>query len=153
MPAPEQPIGEKIKSAQLGNVVVGTVEQIIRAAPADIVEEVVPIPEWKTEDGTTIIAVKLRSFTSAQSARIRKRQYSQKGDQVEINWAAWELAQFEEGVIEPKFDANQTRALHEVSGKGFQRIISWLDEKSGIKKNEERDTQEAFQEEQGSHQD
>lgn len=137
-------VGEALKATQNGNAKIGTVEEILKAAPADIVEETLPIPEWKDEGGG-MIAVKVRSFTSAQSARIRKKQYIQKDGGVDIDWSAWELAQFQEGVIEPKFDANQVRALHETSGKGFQRVIQWLDEKSGIKKDEERETGEAFQ--------
>lgn len=149
MPETEEqqtPVGEAVKRTQNGQYTIGTVEAILKAAPLDIKEEVLPIPEWKDEKGN-VIAVKVRSFTSSQAARIRKRMYIQKGDRMDINWEAWELAQFEEGVIEPRFSADQARSLHMLSGKGFQRVIQWLDEKSGIKKEEVREAEDAFPQE------
>jgi len=137
---PQPSVGEAAKGTSNGTYPIGTVEQILKAAPLDIVEEVLAIPEWK-------LSVKVRSFTSAQSARIRKRMYIQKGERMDVNWEAWELSQFEEGVIEPKFSADQVRALHMESGKGFQRVIQWLDEHSGIKKEEVRDAETSFPEE------
>ena len=81
-----------------------------------------------------------------QSARVKQHGLGFKGDETTVAWAEMEIAQFQEAVIEPSFTKDQTRLLHTKSGRGFQRIISWVDTQSGIDKEELRKTREEFQE-------
>lgn len=142
----DPPIGEAVKATQNGLLPIGTVDQILNA-PSDIVEEVLEIPEWG-------YSVKVRSFTSAQSARIRKSMYITKPDgSVETDWPTYDIARFDEGVIEPEFGRSQVRALHMKSGSGFQKVLAWLNEKSGVGADEVREAEDAFPGEQERDQD
>lgn len=130
---------EQENKGKVGGPKIGTVDQILEAAPNDLIEETLFIPEWKC-------AVKVRSFTAAQSARIRQRGLGFKGEETTVSWAEMEMAQFAEGVIEPAFTADQVRTLHKTSGRGFGRVIAWLDEHSNMDKEELRKAREEFQE-------
>lgn len=129
--------GEALKATQNGSMEIGSVQQILAAAPKDIVEETLEIPEWG-------YAVKVRSFTAFQAARIKNKMYVQKGDRIEVRWDVMDLAKFEEGVTEPKWTPDDVRSLHMMSGAGFQRVIDWLDEHSMISKEEIRKAEEEF---------
>jgi len=136
----EPTAGEARKAVQAGELPIGTVEQILKRAPSDIVEEVVPIPEWEC-------SVKLRSFTASASARIKSRGFGYRGENFQVAWGEMEVAQFMEGVKDPEFTENQVRELHSTSGRGFQRVIDWLDKQSGVDKEELRKAREEFQDE------
>lgn len=131
------PVGEALKDSQTGHLPIGTVQQILEAAPNDIVEEVVDIPEWN-------VSVRLRSFTAAQSSRIKTVGFAFEGDNTNIAWADMEKAQFMEGVKEPKFSEEEATQLHITSGRGFARVIAWLDDKSNIDKKALKEAQEEF---------
>jgi len=131
-------VGEALKQTQNGSLPIGSVADILKKAPEDIVEEVIEIPEWGC-------SVRVRSFTAAQSARVRQLGIGFKGDSTQVAWAAMERAQFEEGVIEPQFKADEVRKLHLTSGKGFSRVIAWLDKHSGLDKEELAQAREEFQ--------
>lgn len=130
-------IGESLKDTQKGHLPIGTVEQILAAAPNDIVEEVVDIPEWG-------VAVRLRSFTAAQSSRIKTVGFAFEGDNTNIAWADMEKAQFMEGCKEPVWDEQDITKLHITSGRGFARVIKWLDQKSSIDKEALKEAQDDF---------
>lgn len=118
---------------------IGTVAEILERAPSDIVEETLEIPEWDC-------SVKVRSFTAAQNARVKQKSVILGKGDPDVAWAEMEVAQFLAGVIEPAFDELQVRELHSSSGRGFQRVIDWLDEKSGNDKEELRKAQREFRE-------
>lgn len=108
----------------------GTVSQIIDRAPTDLIEEVLDVPEWGC-------SVKVKSATAAQNAEVRQRGIvANKTGGNSVMWAEMEICQFRLGVIEPKFSEKQVRDLYHKSGRGFARIIAWLDEKSGADKEE-----------------
>lgn len=133
-----KPVGEAIKDVQKGQLPIGSVEDILKAAPSDIIEEVIEIPEWKC-------SVRLRSFTASQSARVRQRGFAFRGEETAVAWAEMEILQFQIGVKEPNFTEEQVRQLHMESGRGFARVIAWLDEKSGIDKKALEESREQFQ--------
>lgn len=142
---PKPDVGAAVKATQNGDLPIGTVDEILNS-PSDVVEETVEVPEWKREDGTPIY-VRLRSFTAHQSAMIRKKMYVTSPDgSVETDWVGFDLARFEEAVVEPKFTRDQALALHLKSGPGFQRIINWVVKKSGVSQEDVREAEEAFQE-------
>lgn len=116
----------------------GSAGEILDVAGTDIVEAVLPIPEWGK-------SVKVRSFTAAQSATVRQIGFQQEGEGLVVNWAAMEIAQFLMGVTEPGFSEKEVRALHMKSGRGFARVIAWLDEKSGLDKKAIEEAKERFQ--------
>jgi len=118
---------------------IGSVEGILKAAPSDLVEELIEVPEWGC-------SVRVRSFTAAQSARIRQRGIGFKGENTTVAWAEMEKQQFIEGVIEPKFDKKSVEALHRTSGRGFSRVIKWLDEHSNMDKEALAEAKKEFQE-------
>lgn len=105
----------------------GTVDQILEKAPSDIVEDTLNIPEWDC-------SVKVRSFTAGQSAIIRQAGVSFHGDSTNVAWANMEIEQFLLGVVAPQFTREQVAKLHLRSGRGFNRVIQWLDEHSNIDK-------------------
>jgi|SRR6185437_6640324 len=131
-------VGEVVKATQKGSLPIGTVADILKAAPKDIIEEVVDIPEWG-------YAMKLKSFTAAASARIRSRGFAFREGETDIAWAEMEITQFMEGVKEPAWSEEEVRELHLTSGAGFARVIAWLDEKSGIDKEALKKSREEFQ--------
>lgn len=122
--------GEALKATQAGALPIGTVQAILEKAPTDLIEEVVPIAEWGC-------SVRLRSFTSAQSASIKDKGFQTDDEgKTSVDWAEMEIAQFQMGVIEPHFDDTQVRELYFSGGRGFAKVIAWLDEKSTIDKKE-----------------
>jgi hypothetical protein len=132
------PVGEALKATQAGSLPIGTVEQILEAAPSDLIEETIPIPEWGC-------SVKLRSFTAAQAAMIKEESFQTDDDgKTSFQWAEGEIKQFQMGVVEPAFDEEQVRRLHLSSGRGFAKVIAWLDDKSSIDRKELKKTREEF---------
>jgi hypothetical protein len=117
---------------------IGTVDKILEKAPSDIVEETIDIPEWEC-------SVKLRSFTASQSAVIRQTGVSFQGDSTNVAWAQMEIEQFMLGVVAPQFTREQVAKLHLRSGRGFNRVIQWLDEKSNIDKEALKSARDEFQ--------
>lgn len=116
---------------------IGSVEEILERASSDIIEKILPVPEWG-------VAVKVRSFTAAQSATIRTVGFQQEGEGVNINWPLMEQTQFKMGVVEPAFSEKEVRQLYMKSGRGFQRVIKWLDENSGLDKEAMKEIKETF---------
>lgn len=123
--------------APKGVLPIGTVEEILKNAPSDIVEEILEIPEWGC-------SVKVRSFTAAQSASVKQHGLGFRGEETLVAFAEMEIQQFVEGVIEPRFSKDEVRHLYNISGAGFQRVINWLDEKSGTDKETIRSAREEF---------
>lgn len=119
--------GEAVKATQRGELPVGSVEQIMSAAPKDLKTEIVPIPEWG-------YSLKLRSFTASESARIKQRGFAIREGETAVAWAEMEIMQFELGVQQPQFTEENVRQLHLTSGPGFARVLKWLDENSGLDK-------------------
>jgi hypothetical protein len=120
-------VGNGLKATQKGDLPIGTVEGILKAAPADLIEEVLAIPEWGC-------SVKVKSFTGMQSAAVKEKSLALKGENTEVAWAEMEISQFQMGVVEPFFTEDQVRELYATSGRGFQRVINWLDEKGNVDK-------------------
>jgi hypothetical protein len=131
-------VGSAVKDVQKGKLPIGTVEDILTAAPKDIKTEILEVPEWG-------YSVEVRSFTANQAARIKTRGYAFRGENVEIAWAEMEMMQFKLGVKRPDFTEEKVRELHLSSGPGFQRVIKWLDENSGIDKKALEESREEFQ--------
>lgn len=129
--------GNAVKATQRGELPIGTVEQILEAAPKDIVTDVLEVPEWG-------FAVRVQSFTAAQSAAVKQRGFGFKGEETTVAWAEMEIMQFQMGVIEPKFTEEQVRQLHLSSGPGFARVIEKLDELGKIDKEALRKAREEF---------
>lgn len=116
---------------------IGTVEQILNA-PSDLVHEIVDVPEFGC-------AVKIRSLTAAQSAKVRQAGIVGVGDKARLDFAALEKAQFLHGVAEPKFRPEDVNVLHHRSGPGFQRVIKAVDRISGTDPKSLKETLESFQ--------
>lgn len=116
----------------------GTVDRILEKAPSDIVEGTVDVPEWGC-------SVQVRSFTASQSAMIRQTGVSFKGDSTNVAWAQMEIEQFLLGVVRPQFTREEVAKLHLKSGRGFGRVISWLDEHSNIDKEALQSAKDEFQ--------
>lgn len=131
-------VGEGIKNAQLGGGKYLTLEQI-QSAPTDLVEEDLPIPEW----GGTI---RLRSLTAAQATAVKQRGLAFKGEETKVAWEAMEVLQVAYGLVEPKLTEDEIKKLRlSKSAAGFDRITTWIDQKSGIDKEELRKAQQEFQ--------
>lgn len=130
-------VGEARKATQDGRLPIGSVKDILDKAPADLAEEVLEIPEWGC-------SVRVRSLTAAQSARIRTRGYKTEGERTTIAWAAMEQMQFQEAVVEPKFSERDVQKLHLKSGRGFARVLEWIEEHSKIDKEALREIQKEF---------
>jgi hypothetical protein len=136
---PNQPsVGDALRGTQTGRLPIGTVEEILKKAPADLVEEVLEIPEWGC-------SVKVRSFTGAVSAMIRQAGFVNQGQTTVIDWAQMERKQLQLGIVEPKFSEEDIAKLYLQSGRGVRRIIDWLDENSSIDKEELKRAREEFQ--------
>lgn len=141
-PSPSGPgVGAAVKDTQTGKLPVGSVEDILTAAPKDLKEEVLEIPEWG-------YSVEVRSLTAAQSARVKQRGFSFTEGGTDVAWAEMEIMQFMMGVRKPKFTEEQVLELHNMSGTGFARIIQWIDENSGINKKALEESRKEFQESQ-----
>lgn len=119
---------------------VASAEELLAAAPKDLHEETLTIPEWDD------LAVRVRSLTSAKSAKVKQASIDLSGKNPDVVWAEMEVTQFLEGVVEPELTRDQVRQLHRSSGPGFQRVIQWIDEHSGIDKEELRKAQQEFRE-------
>jgi hypothetical protein len=119
--------GEALAGTQTGKLPIGTVEAILKKAPDDITEKEIEVPEWDC-------SVKIRSFTAAQATAIRQQGLSFQGEETKVAWGEMEIMQFQQGVVEPRFDEDQARQLHLTSGRGFARVIEALDELSNIDK-------------------
>lgn len=116
-----------------------TVDEVLTNAPKDIIER----------DVTDVfggLTVRVRSLTAAQSAHVKQKSINLGGRDPNVVWAEMERAQFELGVVEPKFDTQQVLMLHRMSGRSFNKIIQILDEISGIGKEQLREAQREFQE-------
>jgi hypothetical protein len=113
-----------------------TVDQAIENAAADRVEA----------DVTDVFGgrVRIRSLSAAQQARVKQASMNLGGRNPTIAWAEMERLQFELGVIEPKFTAEQVKKLHIESGPSFARVIEEIDRVSGLNKEELRQAQEDF---------
>lgn len=112
----------------------------ILAAPSDLIEKVIPVPEWG-------FSVKIRSLTAAQAAKVVQAAADRKAGGLASTFAeAMAKVQFEHGVIEPKFNYNQVNQLHHKSGPGFARVLRELDAISGTSRKEMEEAAEAFQE-------
>jgi hypothetical protein len=116
-----------------------TVDEILMAAPKDIVERDVP-------DVFGGLTVRVRGLTASQAAHVKQQSFVMKGRSPEVAWAQMERIQFELGVIEPKFSAEQVLMLHRTAGPSFNKVIEVLDEISGIGKESLREAQKEFQE-------
>jgi len=138
--------GEALKKTQDGTLPIGSVEEILKKAPEDLVEEVLDVPEWGC-------SVKVRSFTAAQAAAVKQRGFGFKGDETLVAWAEMEIMQFKQGVVEPAFTEDQVRELHLSSGRGFARVIEKLDELSKIDKEALAKAREEFLQSQKSEED
>jgi hypothetical protein len=132
-------IGTAVKKTQSGKLPIGSVEDILRAAPNDIKTEILEIPEWG-------YSVEVKSLTAAQSARVKQRGFSFTEGGTDVAWAEMEIMQFMMGVRQPKFTEEQVLDLHNQSGSGFARIITWIDENSGIDKKALEESRKEFQE-------
>lgn len=144
MGAEDQPsAGDALKGVQNGTLPTGTVAEILEAAPKDLKEKIIDVPEWG-------YSIKLKSFTAAQQAAVKERGFGFKGEETLIAWAEMEIMQFQQGVIEPRFDEDQVRQLHLSSGPGFNRVIDELDKLNKIDKEALRKAREEFQQSQQS---
>ena len=130
-------VGDALKATQTGHLPIGSVEDILKKAPQDIVEEILDIPEWEC-------SVKLKSFTAAETAAIKEASLALKGEETEVAWGEMEVQQFKLAVVEPAFTEEQVRQLHLTSGRGFKRVIDWSDDQSNINKEELRKMREDF---------
>lgn len=122
-------VGEAIKGQQDGSLPIGTVQTILERAPDDIVEAVLPVPEWGC-------SVRVRSLTAAQEAQVKQKGLEFRGETTKVWFAEMELAQFQASVVEPKFRLDDARKLQHSSSKGWQRIVAWIDKQSSLDKKE-----------------
>jgi hypothetical protein len=129
--------GAALKATQTGQLPIGTVEDILKKAPEDIVTETIDVPKWGC-------SVKIRSFTAAQSAMIKQRGFAFKGEETAVAWAEMEILQFQQGVLEPHFTEEQVRELHLSSGPSFALVIEELDRLSRIDKEALRKARDEF---------
>lgn len=133
---------ETEKKAAVGtesdNGKVATAAQLLEAAPKDLITETLFIEEWD-------LNIRVQSLTAAQSARIRQHGIGFRDNETKVAWAEMEVLQFQEGVIDPSLKREQVQQLYRTSGPGFQRVINWLDENSGINKEELRKARDEFQ--------
>jgi hypothetical protein len=114
-----------------------TVDEAIENAPADL----------KEKDVEDVFGgkVRIRSLTAHQAARVKQLSLNLKGKTPDVAWAEMEKAQFELGVIEPKFNRDAVEKLHRTSGPSFAKVIAELDSLSGTDKEELRKAQDEFQ--------
>jgi hypothetical protein len=111
--------------------------EALERAPTDCVEQDV--------EGVFGGKVRVRGLTAAQNARVKQESINLSGRKPDVVWAAMERLQFELGVIEPKFTADQVRTLHLTAGPSFAKVIAAIDALSGTSEEERRKAQEAFQ--------
>lgn len=137
--SPLRPSPEALGAMKAASLPIGTVEDILNAAPKDLVEDLLQVPEWG-------FSVRVRSLTAAQQAKVKQASIDLSGKAPDVVWAAMERVQFGEGVVEPAFTPAQVEQLHRSSGPGFARVIAKLDEISGMSKEELRKAQNEFRE-------
>lgn len=122
-------VGEALKDTQTGKLPIGTVDGILEAAPKDIVETTLEVPEWDC-------SVRVRSLTAAQEAQVKQKGLEFRGETTKVWFAEMELTQFQASVVEPKFKLDDARRLQHTSSKGWQRIVAWIDKQSSLDKEE-----------------
>lgn len=92
-------------------------------------------------------SVRVRALPARFSAEIQSQmRMTTVGDEqiARIDVAAMEALQFEHGVVDPKFDARESRIIQEKYGPGFRKIITAIDRISGIDKEEIEKTEQRF---------
>jgi hypothetical protein len=115
-------------------------EDLLLNAPKDIIEQDI-------EDVFGGLTIRVRGLTASQAAHVKQQSFNVSGrGGAEVAWSRMEIAQFELGVIEPSLTHDQVLMLHRTSGPSFTKVISVLDEISGIGKEELREAQKEFQE-------
>lgn len=125
----EPSVGEARKESQMGVLPIGTVKGILEAAPNDIVEETLEVPEWGC-------SIRVRSLTAAQEAQVKQKGLEFRGETTKVWFAEMELTQFQASVVEPKFKLDDARRLQHTSSKGWQRVVAWIDKQSSLDKEE-----------------
>lgn len=128
--------GEYLAEEEARQKEILTAEEILNA-PSDLVDEILDVPEWGGK-------IKIRSLTAAASAKVKQASIDLAGKSIDVVWAAMEKAQFELGVVEPKFSKEQVNVLHHKFGPSFKRVTDALDRISGTNKEELRQAHEAF---------
>lgn len=103
---------------------IGTVDAILKAAPADAEEEVVNVPEWDC-------AVKVRTLNAEAAAEIKGAAATGVMNGSGMDVAGMERIQFRCGVVEPQFTDQQVRQLQKASATGWKRVINAIDALSG----------------------
>lgn len=88
--------------------------------------------------------VRIRALTAAQTAVVRQHTVDTRGKNPTITWADMERKQFQLGVIQPAFNADQVRTLHATSGRSFAKVIAEIDRISALDKEALRDAQREF---------
>lgn len=134
---PVHDFGVDLDAAKAETLPIGTVEAILAKARASIKTEVIEVEEWGC-------SVKICSLTAAQLAAVKQASLDFSGKTPVIQFAALEKGQFEQGVLEPKYGAQDVNVLYHSSSKGFARVIAAIDALSGTNKEELRKAQEAF---------
>jgi hypothetical protein len=129
---------DRLQTPPATTLPLGTAEDIL-SAPSDLVEKVISVPEWG-------FSVKIRSLSAAQSAKVVQASADRKAGGLTSTFAEeMAKAQFEHGVVEPKFNYNQVNQLHHTSGPGFARVLREIDAISGTTAEEKAAAAEAFQ--------
>jgi hypothetical protein len=123
--SPDMSVGEARKATQMGSLPLGTVQEILEAAPRDLKEELFDVPEWG-------YSLRLRSSSAAQNAMVNEEGFSFEGENTRVNWAEMEIRRFQMGVVEPVFAEEDVRKLHFTSGPGFQRVLNRLNELNNV---------------------
>ena len=130
-------VGDAIKDTQTGKLPVGTVEQILEAAPKDLTEDICEVPEWG-------FSVRIRSSSAAQQSLIKEEGFVFEGENTRVNWAEMDIKAFQMGVIEPVFSEEEVRRLHLSSGPGFNRVLNALNDINNISKEAVEKVKERF---------
>lgn len=113
-----------------------TVEEILKRAPDDLIEQEIDMPEWGG-------SIKIRTLTAYERARIR--QVGIRLGAEETAWGEMEVQQFLAAVVEPEFNEMEVRKLQATSGPAFAKVISAHDDLSSMSKEEIRDARKQFQ--------
>jgi hypothetical protein len=131
-------VGEARKATQDGSMPIGTVQQILEAAPKDLKEELVEVPEWG-------YSVRIRSSSAAQQASIKEDGFTFTGEETQVAWSEMEIKTFQQGVIEPHFDEGQVRQLYISSGPGFNRVVNAINTLNNVDQAALEKAKERFQ--------
>jgi hypothetical protein len=92
-------------------------------------------------------SVRVRALSARWSAEVQGQlKLTQEGrDQVaKIDVPAMELLQFQHGVIDPEFNADEARQVQTRFGPAFRKVIAKIDELSGIDKEAIEATEQRF---------